>query len=100
MAEDTYLSVWKLTDSVSMRNRVTACAAKEGVTDGASQPAINVDQWVWDNRWEWASAPGWGAAFEYAELSGNEDPGADPAVITDAMILSQVQAMTAEEVTP
>lgn len=92
MAEDTYLSIWKITDSASMRNRVTACAAKEDIDTG---PQLNFDQWTWDHRWEWASAPGWGAAFEYAEASGNPDPGADPAVITDGMILSQVQSMTA-----
>jgi hypothetical protein len=69
--------------------RVSQCASSEG--------AAQSDQWTFDNRRVWASAPGWDAAWESALASHPDDPeyspGADGAVITDGMILSQVQAM-------
>lgn len=84
---DSYLGIGKVSNSQSLRDRVTACAARENVSDAP-------DQWAFTNRWEYGAAPGWAAAYEYSEAGGNPDPGSDPAVITDAMILSQVQAMT------
>jgi hypothetical protein len=41
------------------------------------------------------SAPGWADAWASAEAASNPDPGRDEAVITDAQILSQVQAVLA-----
>lgn len=84
---DTYDSVADVADSPSLMRRVTACASTEGET--------NPEAWARDHRWQYAAAPGWGAAFASAEAGGNPDPGADPAVVTDGMILSQVQAMLA-----
>jgi hypothetical protein len=54
--------------------------------------------WVVNNSYLIASEPGWGAAWDYAlnVHSGDTDPydpGADPGVITDGMILSAVQAL-------
>ena len=86
---DPYLAIANAASSASLQARVTACAAQEHA------PGDPV-QWTWDNRWQWAAAPGWGAAFASAEAAGNEDPGADPAVITDAQILGQVQLMLGE----
>lgn len=80
-------SVADVSESGSLRRRVAACAAQEGEADP--------DAWAWNTRWEWAAAPGWGDAFASAEASGNPDPGADEAVITDAQILTQVQIMRA-----
>ena len=85
MSEDTYLSVNTVANSGSLRSRITACAAKESIPDP--------ETWAYAHRWQYAAAPGWGAAFDSATASGNADPGADPAVITDGMILTQVQAM-------
>lgn len=84
MSFDTVADV---SESGSLRRRVTACAAQEGETDP--------ETWAWQTRWQWAAAPGWGDAFASAEAAGNPDPGADEAVITDAMILGQVQTMLA-----
>jgi hypothetical protein len=85
---DQYLTVATITESGSMNKRVAACAATEGVQGDPTQ-------WAYDNRFGWASAPGWAAAWDSADASGIDDPGADPAVITDAQILSQLQAMAA-----
>ena len=43
-----------------------------------------------------SAAPGFADAYEYAINSDNPNPGKDPAVITDAMILGAVQALFAE----
>jgi hypothetical protein len=87
---DSYLSIAAAADNYSMQRRVAACAAQEGV---------DVDPWQWtvDSKYGWASAPGWGAAWDSALAAHPDDPeydpGADPVVITDGMILSQVQGM-------
>jgi hypothetical protein len=40
-----------------------------------------------------AIQPGWREAWESALASGVENPGADPAVITDGQILAAVQSL-------
>lgn len=72
-----------------MANRIAQCATEQGI-EGA-------DTWTAQNRRDWAAAPGWGDAWASALASHPDDetydPGRDEAVITDQMILSQVQAM-------
>jgi hypothetical protein len=53
--------------------------------------------WVDLNRYVWASSPSWGEKWDSA-LAGHPDdpdyePGADASVITDADILTTVQAL-------
>jgi hypothetical protein len=67
--------------------RTRACASTEGETDP--------ETWSNENMWAMAGAPGFGDAYAYAVASENPRPGNDPAVITDAMILGQVQALRA-----
>jgi hypothetical protein len=85
----TYLIQSEMASNYSMLSRVAQCAAQQGEPDG--------DGWAQTNRRGWAAAPGWDQAWASAEAShpGDDtyDPGADDAVVTDAMILSQVQAM-------
>ena len=72
-----------------MRDRVAQCAAGESIPDA--------DHWTYESRRIWAASPGWDAAWESALASNptkpDYDPGKDEAVITDGMILSQVQSM-------
>jgi hypothetical protein len=87
----SYLSQDAIANSVAMLARVAQAAASEGAPD-------NPDAWAATTRREWAAAPGWDAAWESAMVGHEDDdppydPGLDEAVITDAMILSQVQAM-------
>jgi len=82
---DQYLTIAVIAESVAMHRRVTACAAQQGQS--------NPETWTSEQRWGWAAAPGWGEAWDSAVASGIDDPGADPAVITDGQILAQVQAM-------
>jgi len=84
----TYLTQATIAGSSSMTARIAQAAAEEGIPDA--------DMWTGQNRRIWASAPGWDAAWESALVThGNSgyDPGADEAVITDGMILAQVQSM-------
>lgn len=89
---DTYLAIANAADSHSMQRRITACAAQQNAPGDPTQ-------WALTNRYQWAAAPGWGAAWDSALAAHPDDPaydpGADPAVITDAMILAQIQAMLA-----
>jgi hypothetical protein len=74
-----------------MQSRVAQAVTEEGM-DG------DADRWAYDNRRKWAAAPGWDEAWEYAKNTHEEpdyDPGTDEAVITDPMILSQIQVMLA-----
>jgi hypothetical protein len=84
-----YLTVSTIAADAAMRSRVAAAYAVE-----QNGPAsVGAEQWAYSNAYWWASAPGWADAWDYAVNSGNTTPGDDPAVITDAMILSQVQLM-------
>jgi hypothetical protein len=76
--------------------RLSASAAVE--TDAAA--GFPPDQWARNNVWWLAAAPGFADAYASAIAGGVPRPGNDPAVITDAMILSAVQAHLAETATP
>jgi hypothetical protein len=100
----SYLTQDEIASNATMQHRVAQAAAQEGVSSigqpsGPGMPpnGMDPDQWAFGFRRTWSSAPGWDEAWEYAKLTHeNEpdfDPGADVAVITDSMILSQVQAM-------
>lgn len=84
-----YLTVAVIAADPVMRMRVAACAAQEGVADAGIAP----DTWTFQWSLVWAAAPGWAEAWESAQAAGKDNIGADPAVVTDAMILTQVQAM-------
>jgi hypothetical protein len=85
----TYLMQSAITENPSMMNRVAQCAAEQTVPDP--------DKWAFDNRRTWAASPGWADAWAYAlathESDPEYDPGKDESVITDGMILSEVQGM-------
>lgn len=90
----TYLDIANMTDSGSLIRRLSAAAAEQKEA-GATLDPPDPMTWAGTFRWELCAAPGWADAWASAEAGGNLDPGADPAVITDAQILSQVQAVLA-----
>lgn len=84
----SYLTQDDIANNGAMQARVAQAAAQEVKSD---EP----DRWTYERRRTWASAPGWDAAWEsYLVANPDGDPGADEGVITDGMILSQVQSMT------
>jgi len=83
----SYLIQNEIAENRAMSNRVAQAAAQEQIS---SDP----DRWAYENRRTWAAAPGWSDAWESAKVTDpDSDPGLNEAVITDPMILSQVQAM-------
>jgi hypothetical protein len=91
---DTYLAISQIANSESMRERMRAAITQQSRLGNA--PMVqNPLQWVDNNRYVWAAAPGWGEAWKYALDSGNENPGGDEAVITDGMILATIQELVA-----
>jgi hypothetical protein len=83
-----YWEVAKMAQDADLTARVQAAAAEE--IDGDPY------QWTASNMLDVAASPGWDEAWSSALASGNETPGRDPAVITDGMILSAVQAQAAD----
>jgi hypothetical protein len=92
----SYLQQSEIAANSAMFSRVAQCATQQGEPDP--------DDWTNINRRVWAAAPGWDDAWASAQAAHESDPppdigetpydpGADEAVITDPMILSQVQSM-------
>jgi hypothetical protein len=79
----SYSDVSDLKNDPSFQNRVTAACASEG----EENPEAVMPQIIWSV----AASPGFGDAWASAVAGGVPDPGRDPAVITDAQILSAVQ---------
>lgn len=85
----SYSSISALSQDPDLKARLAACAAVEGKGDGFPE------WWVESNKWTLAITPGWGDSYAYAVAVGNERPGNDESVITDAMILAAVQPLAA-----
>jgi hypothetical protein len=100
---DSYLSIAAIANDEFMKERMNACTTQQLqlgnapliALDPVNQGAFAALNWVENNRYVWAASPGWGAAWDSALAADNPEPGKDPAVITDAMILSTVQSLTA-----
>lgn len=82
----SYTDVARMANDGNLRERIAACAATEGVT------SPHPTKWADENQWLLAGSPGWAAAYAYAVLVGNANPGRDEGVITDHMILGAVQS--------
>lgn len=88
----TYKALAEMYESSSLRARITAAAAEEGINN----PDTRLEQLMWKivARTEWKDA--WhGATMNYNE-SFNPDTGARPDVITDQMIQDVVQAIKSQ----
>jgi hypothetical protein len=97
MMADAYLAISEIATDQWMKERMLAASTQQSYLGSAPLIQPVVYQWVDNNRYVWASSPGWGAAWDSA-LAAHPDepdyePGKDPAVITDGMILSTVQSL-------
>jgi hypothetical protein len=84
-----YWDIASMARDADLAARVQACAAQE--VDGDPY------QWQSANMLDVCASPGWDAAWASAIAAGNENPGRDPAVITDGQILSAVQSLLIPE---
>jgi len=100
---DAYLAISEIAQSPSMNDRMRAAATQQSHL--GNTPDIDPNDpltWVSAHAYLWASSPGWGEAWDYAKATHPPaedepayDPGKDPGVITDSMILATVQALGA-----
>lgn len=85
---DTYSTIALIAGTTRFLERCYACAAQQG--------RYEPERWGWDNRWHLAATPSWAAKVD-SWIAGNPGGGIgwadDPAVISDADILSAVQGM-------
>ena len=88
----SYSTQARLAQDTDLLERVAACAATQNI-----HPPVS---WAYDRQWQLSAQPGWDAAYAYAIAANVEFPGAQGTVITDAMILSGVQAIVNAEATP
>ena len=86
----SYASQAQLSNDSDFLSRTAAAAAVE--VPKTHQPT----QWAADHIWWMAAAPGFAAAYESALAADVDRPGLDPSVISDAQILSAVQALLTE----
>ena len=85
----SYSSIHRCVNDGSFVGRVNACIAQEQTRRGdPPNPGVLSDPM----RWHVASAADVEAAYAAALDAGTPDPGGDPTVITDGMILANVQA--------
>lgn len=91
----TYYDTALLSSDTDFVLRVTAAYAIETPSGQGIDPPL----WATQHTWDLASQPGFGDAYASARAADNPGPGRDPAVITDEMILSAVQAVVAAEST-
>jgi hypothetical protein len=94
---DSYLSISEIANDQWMRERMIAAATQQSHLGSAPLVQPTPYAWVEDHRYLWASSPDWGAAWDSALAAHPDDPdyqpGQDPAVITDGMILATVQQL-------
>ena len=76
----SYKTIHASFEDEALRNRIVACCAQE-----KRDPLT-------DLIWAVCCASDVEEAYSYALTSGNEDPGGDEGVVTDPMILGNVQA--------
>jgi hypothetical protein len=87
----SYTSQAQLSNDSDFLARTSAAAATE--VPKTHQPT----QWAADHIWWMAASPGFADAYESALAGDVERPGNDPAVISDAQILSAIQTLLNEQ---
>jgi hypothetical protein len=83
----SYWDISQMSVDEDLVAREQACAAQE--LPAGAPPW----QWVQERSLLLASQPGWSEAWASAVAGGLPNPGRDPGVITDGMILSAVQLL-------
>lgn len=96
-----YSDIALLQGDQDFRGRVTAAVSTEREAGNLVEIDPNATAaWVFERMWRFAAQPGFGDAYASAILNGVERPGNDPAVISDAQILSAVVAIYAADNPP
>lgn len=91
-----YLEISLLRQDTAFLNRVAACYAGETPLGTGEDP----DLWATTRAWDVAGQPGLGDAYGAAVVAANANPGSDPGVVSDAALLTAVQAVIAATPAP
>lgn len=86
----SYTGISQMVQSNSLRERIVACVASEGIT--------NPENWATSNIWQICAAitdTDWSYAVENYTINQNPDTGVRTDVVSDQAILSAVQAVQA-----
>lgn len=86
-----YYDVAQLSSDADFLGRTAAAYSIDTLAD---PERINPGEWATVHSWDMASQPGFGDAYASAVAGGVPNPGRDPAVISDAQILSALQTIT------
>lgn len=88
----SYNDIAEMARNGDLRERIAACAAREGITNP------HPTRWADDHQWAVVAKADWEAAWEYARNVGAiERLGHNEGVINDGMILSAVQGLIADQ---
>lgn len=95
---DPYLAIADIAADQYMNARMRACVTQQAFQEVIPLDVEEAPVWVAQNAYVWAASPSWGEKWKYSlDSHTGEDPpyepGKDDAVITDADILSTVQAL-------
>lgn len=85
----SYNTIWTSIGDEALRGRITSCVGQE------SEPGADPYSLFLQVQWPVVTATDVEDAYAYALNAGNKNPGGDETVITDAMLLSHVQATLA-----
>jgi hypothetical protein len=102
----TYLSVYRSSIDSPLRDRITACATQEAWNNPAAYETEygKLVRTAPENAlkmiWPVCVASDVEAAYAYAVTAGNPNPGGDETVITDGMIIANVQAKWPQDPEP
>lgn len=86
----SYHAQYQMAYDQSLCGRMVAATASEHQAGNTQE---DPERFVADNRHYLVASSEWAAAWDSALAAENPDPGADPGVITDQMILSSVQSL-------
>jgi hypothetical protein len=88
----SYWDIAEMAADVDIQDRVAACAAQEQPDEPRA--------WMYGHILNVTAQPGWPEAWAAAVAGGVENPGRDPGVITDGMVLSGVQTVLGQTDAP
>ena len=87
--QSQYYAIYAMQQDADLRNRILACATTVGLLN-----ANVTDPLYFYNVCRQNTTPKFVDAWQYAISQGNQFPGSDAFVITDAMILAAVKAQS------
>lgn len=88
-----YSDVAAIQKSSTLAERCMGGVAQEVVAGSIEGDTSDIPGWVSLRMWDYAASPGWADAWASAVIGGMTDPGSNPGVITDSMILSRTQQL-------